>query len=224
MFEAGHGGEAPGEFAAVGDDEERDAFVAVEGDQQVAEGVRGLLVEGAGRFVGEQQPRSVDERADDGGALGFAPGEASGAVVEAGAEPHALEQGACAGGVLSAFGCGAAEGEGGDEDVLQHGALRQEEVLLEDEADGAGAEVGSGVFIHCAEIATVEADRAGGGDVEGADEVEQRALAAARRAYDRERLAGVEGQRDAIQHADARGVSRFAVLLADIVEFKQMHG
>ena len=89
--------------------------------------------------------------------------------------------------------------EGGDEDVLQHRALRQQEVVLEDEADRAVAEGGELGLRQRVGIEPVERDPARGRRLERAEDVEQRALAAARGAHDAQRLAGPLRERDVEQ-------------------------
>ena len=108
--------------------------------EQVGEAFGAGAVERAGGLVGEEELRAVDERAGDGGALAFAAGELAGAVVEPVAEADCSEELRGAGTERGAVGVLA--DDGGDEDVLQHGALREQVVELEDEADGGVAEFG----------------------------------------------------------------------------------
>ena len=60
--------------------------------EQLAERCGRGVVEGAGGFVGEQQLRLVDERADDGHALTFATTELSGTMMQSFREADAFEQ------------------------------------------------------------------------------------------------------------------------------------
>ena len=69
------------QFHRVRDDNQRHAFFAVQFDEQFAELLRGGVVERTGRFVGEQELRLVDERADDGDALALAAGKLAGAML-----------------------------------------------------------------------------------------------------------------------------------------------
>ena len=64
-------------------------------------------------------------------------------------------------------------------------ALRQQVVVLEDEADVPVAEVGQLALGQGERVLAVEADGAGGRPVEGAEDVQQRALAGAGRPHDR---------------------------------------
>src|SRR5262249_6094382 len=75
--------------------------------------------------------------------------------------------------------------ERGNENVLEHRALRQEAVILEDETDLPVAERGERVRWELERIAPVERHTPGGRRLERAEDVEQRALAAPRRSHDR---------------------------------------
>ena len=85
-------------------DDQRHAFFAVQLHEQLAERSGGGVIERAGGFVGEQELRLVDERADDGHALAFAAAELAGPMVQAFAQADAFEQalGAGCGGFRSA--------------------------------------------------------------------------------------------------------------------------
>ena len=78
----------------------------------------------------------------------------------------------------------------GTRDVLQHVQLRQEVVVLEDEADGAAAERRQGLLVEREGILAVHPHGAGGRRVQGAEDVEQGRFAATRRPHDGEGLAG----------------------------------
>ena len=53
----------------MSDDDDRHALIAVERDQRLHDLMRGLGVEIAGGFVGEQYAGPVDQRSGDGDAL-----------------------------------------------------------------------------------------------------------------------------------------------------------
>ena len=101
------------------------------------------------------------------------------------------------------LGVGLADPAGGqlrDQHVLRGRELRQQVVVLEDEADLAAAEAGQIGRGEGERVDAVEADDPPVGRVEGAEDVEQRALARPAGADDRQRLAGGEGEGDAAQH------------------------
>ena len=212
-----------GEVGGVGDDDEGDVLLAVEVEEEGGEGVGVVAVEGAGGFVGEEKFGAVDERADDGDALAFAAGELAGAVVEAVGETDVGEErlGASTGGAAAA---GVGIGEGGDEDVFQHGALGQEMVRLKDEADLLVADARELEVVEAPEVFAVEEELAGGGAVEGADDVEERAFAAAGRADDGNAFAAREVERDALEHIDALGPGSGGVLFGDVLELQERRG
>jgi hypothetical protein len=76
----------------VSDDDEGDSVVAVEGEEEVGNGVGGCRIERAGGFVGEDKFGSVDEGAGDGGAEFFAAGKLPRKVVKATGEADAFKE------------------------------------------------------------------------------------------------------------------------------------
>ena len=99
-----------------------------------------------------------------------------------------------------------------DQDVLEHGALRQQAVVLEDEPDrvlrNAASSRGREQNGFTPSSVTLPDD----GRLEPAEDIEQRALAAARRSHDRGRVAGRQLERHVGQHAQR--AARGGVLLA----------
>ena len=96
----------------------------------------GRVVQRAGGFVGQQQLRPVDERADDRHALAFAAAELPRTMVEAFAKADAFQQPVGAGSRtfgfrISVFGFGT--GQGWHQHVFNHRALRQKIVRLKNE-------------------------------------------------------------------------------------------
>ena len=142
------------------------------------------------------RPGRRGERAADGDALLLAAGELLGVAGEEVGEAEARGQLGLPGGVEAAGEAGL-EGEvGGDVEA------RDQVELLEDEADGAAAELGAGGVGEGGDLGAVDLDGAGVDGVEAGDEVEERALAAARFAGEREASAGGEGERDAAEDRD----------------------
>ncbi|GDY18699.1 hypothetical protein LBMAG56_00440 [Verrucomicrobiota bacterium] len=144
-------------------------------------------------------------------------------MVEAVGETDAGEErlGAFTGGAAAA---GVGVGEGGDEDVFQHGALRQEMVGLKDEADLLVADARELEVVEAGEVFAVEEELARGGAVECADDVEERAFAAAGRTDDGDALAAGEVERDSEKHADALGAGGRGVLFGDVLELQERRG
>ena len=116
----------------MGCHDEGDAFGGCDVEEQLEDGGAGLLVEGAGGLVGEEDAGVVHEGSAEGGALALAAGELLDAVVEAVAEAGAVGE------VFEAGSGGAAAdsgGDGGDEAIFFEGEVGDEVVHLEDEAD-----------------------------------------------------------------------------------------
>ena len=79
------------EIEGVRDHDERQVFLAVQLDEQLREVQRRGAVEGAGRFVGEQELGLVNERAHHRHALAFAAGKLVGPMRESWAEADTFE-------------------------------------------------------------------------------------------------------------------------------------
>src|ERR1044071_10042617 len=93
--------------------------------------VAGLLIEIAGRLVGEDERRVVDQRTGDGDALALAAGELVRAVLGAVDQADALER---FHGPLAPVAAAGAGVEQRELDILQHGGARPAGEGLEDEA------------------------------------------------------------------------------------------
>ena len=119
-----------GDGVVMGDEDDGVAlFVQVlEHPQNFAAGV---AVQSAGGFVGEDDRRVPGQRTGDGHALLLTTGKLIGLILELGAEAHPLEGSFRFRVALSGGDAGVDEG---DFHVLEKGELRQQIVLLEDEA------------------------------------------------------------------------------------------
>jgi hypothetical protein len=199
------GAHAPGQFQAVGHDDERDPLGAIQLDEEVAEGAGRCVIQRAGGLVGQQQPGAVDQRAHDGGALRLAAGKQARTMVAPVGEPDALQQRLRPPGIRLPLRARPAGGEGRQQHILQHGALRQQMMLLEHESDQAVAQAGQRILGQQPQVPAVQHHRPRGRPVEAADDVEQRAFAASGRPDHRERFPGLHAQADAVQHAERGG-------------------
>lgn len=153
-------------------------MLAVELEQQGRQGVGGLPVERTGGFVSQEEARFVDEGTDEGHALPFPAGQLAWQMIEPVAEADAMEELARA---LHAFGVstGATAGDGGDQDILERRALGKQVVGLENKADLSVPEGGEFGLASACKRLTFERHGSGRGQVEGADDLEQRALSGA---------------------------------------------
>ena len=117
----------------VGGDQHRRAGL-VDPVDQLHDPDRGLGIEVAGRLVGDQQRRVVDERARDRDALLLAAGELVGIVVELGGEPGEAQD---VRHLVADLAAAAARDLERVRDVLVDRAVRQQLVVLEDHAEVA---------------------------------------------------------------------------------------
>src|SRR5690606_18284804 len=158
--------------------------------------------------------RVVDEGAGDRDALALAAGELGGAAVGPLAKADLLQgcQGALAGGLRA----GAADQQR-QFDVLNCREHREQVVELEDEAHLPGPELGALVVRERRGVGAIDQDLALVDRVQSRQAVEQGRLATAGRSHDRDHLAALDGQVDAVQgsHADLPG----AVDLRDAARF-----
>jgi hypothetical protein len=188
---------AQGEVAVVGRHDEGNAFGGGDVEEKLKDGGAGLLVEGAGGLVGEEDAGAVHEGAAEGGALALAAGELLDAVVEAMAEAGAVGE------VLEAGEGGAtvdAGGDRGDEAVFFEGEVGDEVVHLEDEADFVAQEMEAAAV--AVEFDVVDGDAAAVGFVEAAEEMEESAFAAAGGAGEGDGLAFDGLEVDAVENGD----------------------
>ncbi|MCY1410087.1 hypothetical protein D9M71_254500 [compost metagenome] len=203
-------------LAVVGDQDQR---VALGG--QLVEQRHHLLaaaaVQRAGRFVGEDDAAAVHQRAGDGNPLLLAAGKLVRAIVQAFAEPQALQQFSGAHGAFFGRPAGV---EGRHFDVLPRAAGGNQVVTLEDETERLAAQPGQLVAVHIRHVDTGEAVAAGAGAVEAAEQVHQGRFAGTGRADDGDKLAGLDAQRHAMQHRDLR-TGAAAVFLANAFQLDQ---
>lgn len=181
------------EIEIVGDDHQGDTLFFLNLEKKVGDLGAGFAVERSRRFIGEDDSGFVDEGARHGGPLFLATGEFPGAVVQAMAETHLFQE---SGGAFSGFFLAflPAASEAGNKDVLHHGELRKEMVLLENKAQLAVPEPGGRLFIEGSEIGLPDPNRPGGRRKESPENIEQGGLATSRRANHRGGLATIHGK------------------------------
>ena len=155
--------------------------------------------------------RAPDGEARERDALALAAGKLAGHVVVAVREPDALEHRAR---LRLRIGRRHAADRERHRDVLDRGELRQQVVELVDEAERPVAHAAALGLVERRERASFDRDVARGRIVEAADEVQQRALARARRADDRHALAVAHVEVDAVQHDDVLRTRRVGLLQA----------
>jgi len=160
----------------VGDEHEGCAGRGVQFKEQVDDGTARFIVEVAGRFVGKEDFRPVDEGTGQGHPLLLAAGELVGVVVEALAQADAFE--AFGGGRSGAADPAQFEWH---EDVFPCGERGEELETLENKSRGGIAQGGERVLVEVVEVVSVEQDGACIRPVETGAESEQSCFAAAGR-------------------------------------------
>ena len=202
---------ARGQRQIVRHQHEGGARLAVQGLHQLDHARAGLLVQVPGRLVREQDARPIREGARERHPLLLPAGELGGIVVEASPEPDPLEQPARA---LAQLALGAvADQLEGDQDVLESGERGQEVKRLEDEADVPGAKPRALILGKTGEVHPVEPHAARAGFVETGQQAEQRGLAAARGAQDRDERLGRNAEIDVPQ--DGQGAAPAQIRLPE---------
>ncbi|MCY1353754.1 hypothetical protein D9M68_483180 [compost metagenome] len=205
-----HDDDAVGQFQrlllVVGDEDRRVAGAVVDLAQPLAQFLPDLGVERAEGLVEQQHVRLDRHGAGERHALALAAGQLGGITfVEAG-ELHQVEQ--IEGPLADLSGRRPSarrahlEAEG---DVVEHGHVAEQGVVLEDEADVA--------LLHrlLRGVLVTEEDRAAGRAFEPGDEAKQCRLAGAGGAKQRDQLAGADIERDVVERREA------AEFLADVV-------
>ena len=155
----------------VGDDDHRRAALAAHVLEDAEDLLAGAVVEGSRGLVAQQDLRVLRDGAGDGHALLLAAGELRREVVHAVAQAHGGEYLDGVRGVVHDL--------GRELDVLLGREVRDQVIELENEADVGAAVVGELVRVVLGDVVAVDDDRALGGGVHAAEDVEQAGLARA---------------------------------------------
>ncbi|MDM0083463.1 hypothetical protein QTI17_22975 [Variovorax sp. J31P179] len=124
------------------------------------------------RFVGEDDERIVGQRAGDRHPLALAAGQLAGTLVMVALQAEAVQQLRGAG--IDRVGAEPSQLADREGDVVERAEFRQQEVELEDIAKPRQAEVRQPVVVEAAGVLAVDPDTSGGGQVQQAEQVEQR--------------------------------------------------
>ncbi len=193
------------------DQQQRRAEPRVLLEQMVDDRLAGGAVEIAGRLVGQQQRRAGDEGARDRDALLLAARQLAGIVPQAMPEPDPSQRR-----------LGQREGVAmpsqfeRDRDVLARRHRRQQVKALEHDPDMTPPQPRQPAFVEAAQVLPGHDDPPGARPLDAGDDHHQARLARSRRADQRDRLAGRDGERDAAQDLDRPG--RPLQCQADLVE------
>jgi hypothetical protein len=106
-------------------------------------------------------------------------------------------------------------GKSWDQHVLQHRALRQEMMVLENETDLPIANISKIQITQGGQIASFEKHLAGGGPIQGPNDIQERAFAGTRRPNDRQRFAALKFQIDVVEDRDGTAIPSGWIALGD---------
>ena len=147
-------------------------------EQQIRYYLRRFLIEITGRLVAQQKLGLHDHSARESHALFLATRELGRTMVQPFSEAHVLEQFRRAAKLIGPVAVRCCD-KCRREDVLDHRTLWQQAMVLKHETDLLIAKRGELIAIEQERVLTVQRDRSAGRRFERAEEVEQRALAAA---------------------------------------------
>ena len=181
----------------------------------------GVRIEIAGRFVGQQQGRPVDQRPGDGDPLLLAARHLRRLVVHAigQADPFEERLGQFTRPATGRPGHGVVQRH---EHVVKRRRPRQQVEALEDEAQLGGPHQRPFVGRKAAHFLAVEPEAARAWPVEAAQDVHERGLAGARGTHQGDHFAAVDRERDALQHRHVHFAE--VVGLGDIFQVDQPAG
>jgi hypothetical protein len=165
----------------VGNDHQDSFFFPVQIEEHLAHCRSGVPIQIAGGLIGKYEGGALDEGAGDGHALALAAGQFRGPVIKPPGQPNPSEK---LPGPNLVLGTVVRSNQSRDQNVFQYRALRQEVVVLKNEADMTVAEIRQGRLGKLKWVSTVKADSAGSGSVQRAQNVEESTLARPRRTHD----------------------------------------
>src|SRR5579875_173402 len=192
----------PHDRAVMADQYQRQPAVAPQFRQQVDDLVPGVLVEVAGRLVGEHHPGLLDQGTGDRDPLLLAAGQFRWQMARPVGQPDAVQRGRCP---PAAFRGPDAQRDQRGLHVFRRGERGHQVERLEDEPDGEGAEPGELGVAHPAEVAPVQPQLPGGGTVKAAQQVQQRRLTVPGAPPDGDPFAVGDGQVDIADRPDRPG-------------------
>src|SRR5215218_8058543 len=202
-----------GDRGVVRHDDQRETAIAPQPLEQVHDLVAGLLVEVAGRLVGEQHVGLLHERAGDRHALLLPARELARHVARAVGEPDRVERRE---GAPPAVLTRDAERLQRGLHVLLRRERRDQVEPLEHEADLLGPDAAELAVGQVGELGVAERDATRRRPVECAEHLQQRGLATARGSLDRDELALADREAHVLQRGDL--ALRLRVALRDVLE------
>ena len=174
----------------MGDEHEAEGFAAVQLLEKVNDVSFAILVEVAGRFIGKQQRRRIDQRTGDHHPTLLAARHAAGIGVSAVAEAYAREQ--VGGPRIGCFDSHCAPKKSRNGNVIHGGQVRQKARELEDKADVAATKDRAFFLRESPDISAIQQEFTRRRLGQGAEHRKQGRLARTGPADDRNKLAGLE--------------------------------
>src|SRR5258706_73795 len=186
-----------GDEGIVRDHEHRFAVFLHQPMNQLHDFVGALAVEVAGGLVAKEKGRVSDDGARDGDALRLSAGELARIMVHAFRQADDAKRGFD---VLAAFGFGELGEQQRQLDVLECGEHGNEVVHLEDETDVARAPLRELIGGHVRDFVARHGDASVRGDVEAAEQIQQRRLTGAAGAHKADEIAFIYVEIQALQN------------------------
>ncbi len=184
------------DYRTVCDDDQSQTLSLSQIFEELKDFILAAAVQVSGRFVGKQKAWFIGQGACDGDALPFADREMHGPVVPAMGQPDLLDQGLR---TLDTLASAERGFEHGNLHVLQRAQCAQNVKGLEDEADFMGSVP---ITVNLGQGSASEEDLPRSWAIEPAQQVQERALAAATRPHDCEVLVASDFERDTAQGLD----------------------
>lgn len=182
---------AGGQVGTVCDADQHAADVATEFQQQAADRVGIFAVEVAGRFIGEQQGGLIDECSADGDSLSLTTGQLRGTMFQTMLQANSFEHLRRASDIVRRC---AGTSQSRDQHVFQHRALRQQMMLLKDEADGLLSPRGQFRFVRGEDVSASQSHGTLRRSLQTAEHKQQRTFSGTGRAGDRQRVTASQRQ------------------------------
>ena len=207
-----------GNFGAVGDEDDGGFLLAGEPGDEFDDGGAGGGVEVARRFIGKENGGLMNEGAGEGGALKLAAGELVGSMMGPVGESDGGQQFL---GTLAGLSVDSAGKEEGEKNVFLDGEGGKEMKKLENKSDFKTSEGGEFGVIQGMEGVAFEVSLAGGGGVEGSENVEEGAFTASARPGDGHNLPRQDFQGDPAEGVHLRIPRRIGLMKVTSFEHKE---
>ena len=189
---------------------------AVDSREEAQQLVGGAGIQGAGGLVGQDDLRGSDQGAGDGSALLLAAGDLVGILLQQAFNAQGHRDGH-QGGVH--FAVALTGQDQGQADIVLEGEGIQQVELLEHKTQVVPAEGSDLAFLNLREILSVQQHGAGGGLVQGGEDVQQRGFSGSALAHDGDVLAFLDGEIHVLQRFHGLAAKAGFVDLFQVFDF-----